>query len=730
VIDSTDQKVAAKSGLFPFYHEYDSQLMETDQDMTEEEKETTAQDWQDCKYMIEYRRNLGWDVKAKRGMKIYNVLQTFTPQDEVSNIFLGYSRTMIDKGIEQMTEGEPDFDFEPFGPSDHLKTIVWKHLIKMILSQCDYKVHQKTFFRDYFVMGSAVFEIFIDYPQRTIRVPNADWPGGFEPVVVEDKRRPKVGVRAINPINCWRNPNIDTPTHVPSCLKKRVITWNQFAQEFGRCKDVNGVSRYENLRKVALGTHVCLYYYQDEIRDIYRIYAKSFGTQSDGRPTNIPIESGLGIRIFDQPLKIHEEKVNGIVTRCTGLNIPGICSLRWGTFFDAYDKNYDGNHSVYGMGLPQRIEGEDTALQTMFNMYLDQERWAGTAVLNYKGNNADSYIDSDANRFYGAEVIDGEITPMPLGISRPNSFEMVQEVIDKNTIPATGINHQQLIGDTSKTAFEFAQRIKAANRGAEERLSGLEAEVFKPVGSLLLANSLTVLTTNEYEDMTEEQVKAARDAIKSGTKTLHDYQDLNGKNPKRRNLVYIPMKGEKIRENFKITKKRKLDYNAPYKGAYSTNTLIPDKSMNVSTSYVPFVEEYVYPTEYIESGLMPDCIVDSKRMLGDMKAQDVQNWQAATNFLLQLMTVAGYKGVDLDKMAAGTLEFAGIDPKTILTSDAGGSDILAKIKSSIQALQPSPQSNAVPTPVAPQADAGAANPLGGGQQQPQAALAAAATGGL
>lgn len=720
--------------LFPFYHQIAATERLADQQPTDQEKEIQDFDWEDSKYMIDYRRNSGWDKQAKRGMAIYNVVQTMTPDDEISRIFIGGTRTQIDRGIEQMTEGEPDFDFEPFGPSDHIKTIIWKHLMRMILSQCEYKMHQEIFFRDYFVMGSGVFEVFIDYPQRTIRIPNDSYPDGFEQIVVKDTRRPKVGVRAVNPINCWRNPNIDSPTQVPSCLKRRIMTWNQFAQEFGRCMDANGKPKYDNLEKIAKGTHVCVYEYQDEVRDVLRRYAKSFGNASDGMATAPAPDSGFGVRIFNQSLKMHEEKKDGIVSRCTGLNIQGMCTLRWGTFFDAYDKSYDGNHSVYGMGLPQRLEGEDTAMQTIFNMNLDNYRWSSTVALNYKGNQADSYMDVDANRLYGGELIDGEITAMPLGIARIADYQAMKETIDEDKITATGINHQQIVGDTSKTAYEFAQRIRQSNRSSEQRLTRLENEVFKPVGQLLLANALTVLTVQEYEDMTEDQVSAARDAIKSGKSTLSDYKDLSGDKPQKKSMTYIPLKGEKIRETFATTKKRKLDYNG------SENTLIMDKKMNVETSYIPMTEEYVYPTDYISSGLLPDVIVDSKRMLGDMKAQDVQNFQAATNFMLEIMQFemqqTGKTTTDLEKLKAQTLEFAEIDPKDVLNTDSKGSDMLSKVKDIVSQMQQpqqqsSPQQNVQPSaPVLSLPNAGAASPQSGGTGNAQNALQATATGAL
>ncbi len=703
--------------------------------MTQLENDYRDEDWQDCKYFIDYRRNSGWDAKARRGMRIYNVLQTMQPDDEISKIFLGYARTSIDQGINQMTEGEPDFGFEPFGPSDHMKTIVWKHLLKMNLSECDYKLHQLTFFQDYFVMGCGVFECYIDYPQRTIRIPNEAFPGGYEPIIVQDHRFPKVGIRAVNPLNCWRNPNIDSPNRVPSCLRRRIVTWNQMAQEFGRAKNEDGSPRYKNMDKLAKGSHAAIFYYQDEIRDVYRIYIKTFGTESDGKAT-VPEIEGLGICVLDKPLKIHERIVNKVVLRSTGLNIPGMCSLRWGVLFDKYDKSLDGNHSVYGMGLPERIEGEDTAIQSMFNQNLDNFRWANTVALNYKGNQADSYLDVDANRLYGAELIDGEITPMPLGIVRIGDYTAMVDSVDNSTIPATGINHKQMIGDSSKTLGEFALRIRQSNRGSEQRLTKLEVEVFKPVGSLMLANSLTVLTDDEYEAMTEEQVGAAKKAISEGRKPVTDYKDLNGEKPEKRYTRYIPVKGEKIREDFSVTKTRQLDYNAKYtdKGQ-TTNTLIYDNEMKTDTSYIPLVKEYVYPSEYIESGLLPDCVVDSKRMLADIKNQEAKNVQTTIQFILQLMQM-GYKGADLDKMVAEMLNFAEIDPKSILNTDNGGSEALTMVNSLLANLnnvnQPvSPNQNApLPQPVSPQADTGTTLPNSGGSGASANNAEALATGAV
>lgn len=730
----TDTTPLAEKEAFPFYHQEDAGRLSREQ-ISEQERKQTEQDWADAKYMIDYRRNSGWDNYARRGMIIHNVVQTAKPDDEVSRIFLGYTRTQIDRGIDQMSEGEPDFTFEPYGPSDTKKTIIWKHLMRKVLSDSNYLLHQDRFLRDYFVMGCGVFEVYVDYPQRTLRIPNGD--GTFTERVVRDTRpeRPKVGIRALNPLNCWRSPNVTDLSKVPSCLKRRVIGWDQFTEEYGRVTLPNGEKKYKNLDKIAKGKSVVLFEYQNELTDSIRIYAESFCMEEDNFATTTP--ERFGVMIYDKSLKIHQTRENGRVIRCEGMNLLGMCSLRWGTYFHAYDKNYSGEHSVYGMGLAQRIEGEDMVLQTIFNIQIDNYRWANAVALNYEGNSADSYIDVDANRLVGGEVIDGRITPQPLGIYRPNDFGSMKEVLDGSVIPATGINHNQITGDTSKTAFEFAQRIKAGTQSAEQRLKRLENETFKPCGLLLLSGSLVELTVDEYEDMTEEEVEIARESIKEGSATAEDYQDLNGDAPKRRRKEFITIKGEKIREDFTTSKKRQLKYNADL--TKNPNTLKYDPDMEEETSYIPIIGEYVYPMGYLENDLAMDVIVDTKRMLGDRKAQDATNFKAATDFILQLKQFwPQWEGADPDKLARAALDFGEINPDDIMPTEQGDDELKAMraemehMKSLVYPPPPNQNEMAMqPTGQAPQQTPassydGAANPVGQGLPANAGALAGVA----
>ena len=713
---------------FPFYNE------EFEPDvapMADWEIRKRSEHGEIAKHFADYRSgDAKFDQHARRGMRIYNVTQTAKPTDEVSRIFLGLTRTVIDRTHDQMTEGEPGFSFSPRGPSDHKKVTLWEHLIENILSDCNYKAHQNIGFRDMLSMGSTVFEQYCDYPFRYTLVPNDKEETGYERVKIRDFRRPQVGVRAINPLDAWRNPNISNPSDVPSCVKREVYSWNQFAVDCGSAYLQDGSPKYKNLLKIQKGTHVCVFVFQDEITGEYVKYAIGFGNEQDGYTKDVPDCSKISeaIQIFYKPMKIHELRKGKKTLRADGLNIIGKCTLRWGTYFDAYDLSLRGTHSVYGMGIPRRIEAEDMTMQMIFNTNLDNFRWSNAVVLNYEGSNADSYIDADANRFIGGEMVDGKITPQSLGIARIGDYQVMKQDLEEGIVPATGTNYRQMIGDTSKTAFEFGQRLKMSNRSAEQTLTRLESELFKPIGELLLAGALSDMTTEEYEDMTEEQVESAMEMIKGKKATAQDYKDLEGEKPQRKVRKYIRMPGKKFREDFSQSSVRKLDYNS------TDNTLIPDASMDVEAAYIPLVEEYVVPSEYIESGLLPDVTVDSKRMLGDMKARDSQNMDILVRYLLMLME-AGLldpKKIDVDFFTKEFSQFAGVDEDKIIKGDEK-EPMMEMAQKAVEAMQrirtqsPSLSPNVQPVP---NINAGASGIIPQGQGVPDLALQRATAGTL
>ena len=216
--------------------------------------------------------------------------------------------------------------------------------------------------------------------------------------------------------------------------------------------------------------------------------------------------------------------------------------------------------------------------------------------------------------------------------------------------------------------------------------------------------------------------------IKSKEATAQDYKDLEGEKPQRKIRKYIRMPGKKFREDFSQSSVRKLDYNS------TSNTLIPDSSMDADTAYIPLVEEYVVPARYIESGLLPDVKVDSKRNLGDMKARDSQNMDTLMRYLMMLMQ-AGLldpKRIDVDFFTKEFAQFAGVDEEKIMK---GGEkepmmEMAQKAAEAMQRIRtqsPSLSPNVQPVP---NINAGASGIIPQGQGVPDLALQRATAGTL
>jgi hypothetical protein len=250
----------------------------------------------------------------------------------------------------------------------------------------------------------------------------------------------------------------------------------------------------------------------------------------------------------------------------------------------------------------------------------------------------------------------------------------------------------------------------------------------------LLSGALTELTVDEWEAMTEEEVEAAKQGLKEGTETLDDYKELNGEKPQRRSKQYLKLKGEKIREDFSQTKKRQLKYNPDLTN--NPNTLVYDKNMDTDISYIPVIPEYFYPIGYLQHGFQMDVIVDTKRLLGDLKAQDAQNRKLFNDFLFQMKQFnPEYNKINWDSMVEANAEFADIDLDDALIDTPNDEEASMRAKElEYQKSILFPDPNAAPPQVPQQAPAapnlGTAPTLGGGQPQPQGALEKVATGAL
>lgn len=695
------------SQLLQFFHDKEDEKPTLK--LTKQEEEDLAADWDDIKNQREYR-----DSKLQQWRwagSVYNVVQNAQADDRISQITLGWIRSYIDTGISQMTAGEPEFDYDALGPTDQARTLLWKNLVETVINRSNFASHQKIAMTDAHIFGPGVFEVFQQRPYRTIRVPDGN---GFKEKVIIDHRIPRVGVRAVSPFRCTRNPNVSDPNEVGSCTKEEILSWNQFVQKYGRCIDENGVCKYKHIDEIPKGSHVKITIYQDEIRDVYRIYALSYGSKNDGE-AEIPPE-GLGVPIFDRPLKIHDiNGPKGELIRSVGLNIPGMCNLVFLPYADKLNDDFE-THDIYGMGLPEHMEGLDTFMQTAFNMTVDNWRLGNTVVLDYKSQDG-TVPDFDANSYYGGEFVNGEVQASTLGRDMTINFDNMYEVIQKVTIPATGININQIAGDTSKTAFEFAQRIEANNKRSEMRLKEWEQGPLKRLGTLLLSASISELTVHDLEAVRDGDVKKILGDIDKGRATRDDFEFKGGKPVQRKVRTYIDMKG--MKENFTPTRKsRKLDPDS------TENTLIKDKKNPEAINKIPVTEEYVIPDWYVESGILFDTKVDSKRMITNKKIRDTEAiGHVIDRFLLLLQADPTLvQKVSVDKFFAEVLKLADMDSDDVMKSQNATEEakLLEKIAQAKQRVT-SPDPNAQVQPVVPGA---AANPIqpnavGAGQGSPQ-----------
>jgi hypothetical protein len=149
--------------------------------------------------------------------------------------------------------------------------------------------------------------------------------------------------------------------------------------------------------------------------------------------------------------------------------------------------------------------------------------------------------------------------------------------------------------------------------------------------------------------------------IEVGRATTDDFEFEGGKPVKRKIRSYIDMKG--MKEEFGGTRKSRM-----LSPDSVENTLVPDRENPDTIHKIPVTEEYVFPDWYVESGILFDTRVDSKRMITNKKIRDVQALQAVIqNFmlLLQVDTSLGQR-VDIDKLFNQILRLAELDEEDVL----------------------------------------------------------------
>lgn len=639
--------------------------------LEEQEEEDRRNDYAEVKGMKDHHRDQheNWNKAGN----FYNIIQTGEGADAISRYAVGLSRTIIDSGHSMMNEGEPEGAYKPIGPGNRKISVLWDALVKHNLEKSNWRAHQNLWTKDLLIFGSSPLEAFVN---PVIRRPGEE-PGLF---LIRLATQARVGLRHRSIWYSFRNANVIDPDEVPSCAWEEVITHAVRVSKYQDRPDFIHMDQIPVASKYKL-THVC-----NEHENTYRIYMLPFGTMAEAAWEENPNDDELGFPVYRQKL--------------TSLNPLGMCPLSFGIFGDQLTPDYK-HHALYGMGIPQLIEGMEMIMEGLFNMTVDNLRLKNTVPVGYTPYTGQSdFPDLDSiGVMESGRVYPGTFDPQSLGIADIRSNTVMWEWINNLCIWLTGLNFQQLGGDTSKTAYEFAQRLKANSQRSLSRLKALENGPMKRSWTLMLANSLGQIRKDEWEDVTDVQAEEIAKLIKDGRAATNDYKIEKGVIKAKRFVEYFPVNDYHIEENFKKSKKRKLDTN-------TADNTIEFKPQKGAISMVPAVSEYLFPSGNIAHMMAFTVDVVSKTMLGDLTVHDQEAIDKVLNQGATLMQVVP----DITPKLMFTLwkqgaEKAGLDIDAAL-EDEQDSPALKKAKEALQKMEqlrntpPQPNAQAPQPPLA------------------------------
>lgn len=654
--------------LFPLYFEATEKDKKVEVELTDEQQKQREQDAEIIAALDEYQAP--FRQRWLKNAAMYNLVQSGS-SDVASNYYLGWARILINHSVAMMTEGEPEGDFIPQGPSDGKRAELWHALVKHALSKSNWQAHQRQWIIDNHIFGTGVLKSYAELPMRRKSFKRAD--GTIVDQRVRDFRRAKVGLRVRSPFRTLRSHFVSDPDDVPVGVEREVMTWNAFSVRYGDS------GKYKT-DQVPVGSHVRLLHVYDEEANRYRIYCVTWGNKPECVYNQEPSIKELGYPIYTVPLARYNHTEDGEELK-GGLNVPGMTPLAFGIFEDQLDVGYE-THSLYGMGLPEVIEGPEEIMQGLVNMTLDNLRLKNTVPISYEPLDPESpsYLDVDIGTMYSSFMIDGKISAQPLGVADVASNQAMWDWLKLVIYQLTGINPEQITGDNLKTAFQSGLVVRQMNMRAKARIRAWEQGPLKRAWTLLLANCLSELTVNDWEEITEEEAGVLAEKIKNDEMTGEDYSTEEVTNEdgtttqvhKRKRMLYFPVQGRKFREDFKgKNKKRSLDYNS------TQNTLIEDPSMPGDRSFVPADAKYLLPDGSIERILEYDVQVDGSHMLGDLKMQDMEMSQKAISNAMLVAKASPEVAMEIDwkKMLVSANKPAGFEEDDMFKTDTGKSKL-------------------------------------------------------
>jgi hypothetical protein len=678
----------------PLYFAAKEKLKNVMVELTDEQGDQRARDRELIKAINDYYAP--YQERWRDNGRLFNLIQAGS-NDVTSNWYLGWARLLINHSMALLTAGNPKGDFEPIGNSDMKMKILVNSLVEHIVNKCGWSSHQRLWIQDLHIFGNGVTKSYSELPMRRKKYERN---GKMVDKVVRDFRKSKVGIRRKSPFRCMRSHFISDPDDVPFSFEYEDMTWNGFVTKYCDAILPDGTKKYDT-DQIPVGSHARILNIYDEQENVLRTYCITYGGKPESTYERAPNIDELGYPIYDNPLSRYK-LINQGKTVIGGANIPGLSPLAFATFDDQLDDDFE-TYSICGMGIPQIIEGPEAVMQGLVNMSIDNERLRSTIPISYEPNSPDSptALDLDVSTMYSGLVIDGKITPQPLGIGSAGSNQILWEWLKFLIYQLTGVNPEPLTGDNLKTAYQSGLLIRQMNLRAQARIRAWENGPLKRAWTVLMANALSDVTTEEWEEITEDDAKRAQEMIKMDKMTAEDYREMkDGKETiyEKRSHTYIPVKGYKFREDFTgKNKKRTLDGSVE-------STLIEDSSLMGSTSYVTADQKYLFPSGSIESIMEFQVRVDGSGMLTDLKAQDMD---MAKNAILNAQSIAQFdpqftQDIDWKKLYIASIEPTGITEDQVFKQKQPESDIQKAFKQITKELEEetlSPQSNVLPQPV-------------------------------
>ena len=495
--------------------------------------------------------------------------------------------------------------------------------------------------------------------------------------IVRDHRRSKVGIRRKSPFRAMRSHFISDPDDVPFSIDTEEGTWNQLVMKYGEARLPDGSFKYD-LSQIPVGSHYRMVKLYDELENCYRMYCVTYGGKPESTTETCPTIAELGFPIYSKPLS-HYKFIDQGRTLVGGANVLGMSPLAFATFDDQLDSDME-TYSICGMGIPQIIAGPEAVMHGLINMSIDNERLKSTVPLSYEPNSADSpsALDLDVRTMYSGLVVDGKITPQPLGLSSAGSNQVMWEWLKFIIYQLTGINPEPLTGDGLSTAYQSGLLIRQMNMRAKSRISAWENGPLKRAWTTLAANALSDVTTEEWEEITEDDAKRFQESIKKDENTAEDYRETKEGTEtiyEKRKHNFITVKGYKFREDFTKTNKKRVIGTKD-----AQDTLIEDSKMTGNNSQVPADAKYLLPSGSVESILDFQMRVDAGGLLMDLKVQDVEMMKGAIGnaqaiAMLNPQDPTFIQSLDQKKMYIASIEPTGLTEDDVFKSQTDQSPL-------------------------------------------------------